>query len=123
VKKAKMFINISLTFEKYIFESTFVKVMIQLGDKIELKEFNDLEPGELTVLKKMIGNHANHFQEFEKLTLHLKGVHKKEKSQKFQINGLLTKDNKNYKSESTNYNLFFAINEVLEKLRKECDKT
>lgn len=96
--------------------------MIQLGDKIELKEFNDLEPGELTVLKKMIGNHANHFHEFEKLTLHMKGVHRREKSQKFQINGFLLKNDKNYEAEATNYNLFFAINEVLEKLRKEGNK-
>ena len=97
--------------------------MIQLGDKIELKEFNDLEPGELTVLKKMIGNSVNHFHDFEKLTLHMKGVHKKEKSQKFQINGFLLKNGKNYEAEATNYNLFFAINEVLERLRKECDKS
>lgn len=101
----------------------FLISMIQLGDKIELKEFNDLEPGELTILKKMIGNHANHFHEFDKLVLHMKGVHKKEKSQKFQINGFLLKNGKNYEAEATNYNLFFAINEVLERLRKECDKS
>ena len=96
--------------------------MIQLGDKIELKEFNDLEPGELTILKKMIGNHANHFHEFSKLILHMKGVHKKEKSQKFQINGLLTVNGRDFEAEATNYNLFFAINDVLESLRKECSK-
>ena len=61
---------------------------IQLGERIELKNFEELEPGELTILKKMIGNHANHFQDFQKLHIHLKDVHKKEKSQKYQINAL-----------------------------------
>jgi len=97
--------------------------MINLGDKIELKEFNDLEPGELTVLKKMIGNHANKFRDFEKLTLHLKGVHEKEKSQKFQINGTLVKNGKRYASEVTNFNLFFAINDVMDNLKKESGKS
>lgn len=93
--------------------------MIQLGDKIELKEFNELEHGELVVLKKMIGNHANKFHEFQKLILHLKEVHKKEKSQKYQINAVLTRNGKLFEAEATNYNLFFAINDVLENLRKE----
>tara|TARA_Y100000034_G_C6738825_1_gene327716 strand:- start:421 stop:714 length:294 start_codon:yes stop_codon:yes gene_type:complete len=94
--------------------------MINLGDKIELKDFNDLEPGDLTVLKKMIGNHANQFHDFEKLSLHLKSVHEKEKSQKYQVNATLLKDNKQYQSEVTNFNLFFAINDVLDNLKKEC---
>jgi hypothetical protein len=95
--------------------------MINLGDKIELKEFNDLDSGELTVLKKMIGNHVNTFHEFEKLTLVLKGVHEKEKSKKFQINGTLVKDAKQYNSESTNFNLFFVVNEVLCGLKNQLD--
>jgi ribosome-associated translation inhibitor RaiA len=92
---------------------------IQLGDRIELNNFEELDPGELTVLKKMIGNHANKFHEFSKLHLHLKAVHKKEKSQKYQINGQLEIDNKHLESESTNFNLFFAINEVLDRLKEQ----
>ena len=97
--------------------------MINFGDKIELKEFNELEPGEITVLKKLIGNHANTFHEFTKLTLHLKSVHKKEKSSEFQVNGLLLKDDKQYEAESTNYNLFFVINDVLQSLKSQCEKS
>ena len=96
--------------------------MINLGERIELKEFNNLEPGELTILKKMIGNHANSFHDFQKLTLHMKNVHEKQKNVKFQINGILVKEDKQYEAECTNYNLFFVINEVLEELRKQCDK-
>jgi ribosome-associated translation inhibitor RaiA len=94
---------------------------IQLGDRIELKNFEELEPGELTILKKMIGNHANKFHDFQKLHINLKTVHSKEKSQKFQINGQLETDNKHFEAESTNFNLFFAINEVLDRLREQLE--
>ena len=95
---------------------------IQLGERIELKNFNELEPGELTILKKMIGNHANKFGEFTKLHIHLKDVHKKEKSMKFQINAQLELNEKHYEAKATNFNLFFGINEVLESLRSQIEK-
>mgnify|MGYP001585638532 CR=1 FL=1 len=97
--------------------------MINLGERIQLSNFEELEPGELTILKKMIGNHANKFREFKKLHITLKEVHKKEKSQKFQINALLEINNKLYESESTHYNLFFTINEVLDSLKKQVEET
>ena len=97
--------------------------MINLGERIQLSNFEELEPGELTILKKMIGNHANKFHEFKKLHITLKEVHKKEKSQKFQINALLEINNKLYESESTHYNLFFTINEVLDSLKKQVEET
>ena len=96
--------------------------MINFGDKIELKEFKDLEPGDMTVLKKLIGNHANGFHDFQKLSLHLKNVHKKEQDTEYQVNGMLVKDDKQYEAESTNYNLFFVISEVLENLKSQCSK-
>ena len=96
--------------------------MIQLGDRIQLSNFDGLEPGELTILKKMIGNHANKFHDFEKLHLTLKNVHKKEKSQKYQVNALLELNEKIYESESTHYNLFFTINDVLESLKKQVEE-
>ena len=97
--------------------------MIQLGERIELKDFKEhLEPGEITILKKLIGNKANHLGDFKKLTIHLKEVHKKEKSQKFQINAQLDLDNKLYEVEATNFNLFFTVNDVLEKLKTEINR-
>ena len=97
--------------------------MIQLGERIELKDFKEhLEPGEITILKKLIGNKANHLGDFKKLVLHLKEVHKKEKSQKFQINAQLDIDNKLYEVEATNFNLFFTVNDVLEKLKTEINR-
>ncbi|MAG45486.1 MAG: hypothetical protein CMH63_01795 [Nanoarchaeota archaeon] len=92
---------------------------IQLGDRIQLNNFNGLEPGELTILKKVIGNNANHFQDFTKLHLTLKEVHKTEKSQKYQIDAQLEIADKHYEAESTNFNLFFAINEVMDRLKSQ----
>ena len=97
--------------------------MIQLGERIQLSNFEGLEPGELTILKKMIGNHANKFHDFKKLHITLKEVHKKEKSQKFQVNALLEIKNDIFESESTHYNLFFTINEVLDRLKKQVEET
>jgi len=97
--------------------------MIQLGERIQLSNFEELQPGELTILKKMIGNHANQFHDFKKLHITLKEVHKKEKSQKYQVNAMLEINNKLYEAESTHYNLFFTINEVLDRLKKQFEET
>ncbi len=97
--------------------------MIPLGERIQLSNFESLEPGELTILKKMIGNYANKFHDFKKLHITLKDVHKKEKSQKFQVNALLEIKSKMFESESTHYNLFFTINEVLDSLKRQVEET
>ena len=93
--------------------------MINLGEKIELEGFKEIEHSELIILKKLIGNFANKFGDFEELKLHLKDVHKTEASVKFEVTGKLKKENKEYNAEVTNYNLFFAVNEVLDRLKKE----
>ena len=93
--------------------------MINLGEKIELEGFKEIASAELVILKKLIGNFANKFGDFEELKLHLKDVHKTEASVKFEVNGKLKKENKEYNAEVTNYNLFFAVNEVLDRLKKE----
>lgn len=99
-------------------------MMIQFGERIELKEFKEhMEPGEITILKKMIGNRANHLGNFKKLTLHLKEVHRKEKTEKFQINAnIVSEKNNQYEAETTNYNLFFAINDVLTDLKEQVER-
>ncbi len=94
-------------------------LMINLGEKIELDGFREIESSELVILKKLIGNFANKFGDFEELKLHLKDVHKTESSVKFEVSGKLKKDNKLYNAEAINYNLFFVINEVLDRLKKE----
>ena len=71
---------ISFFTEKYLTIKATSKKMIQLGERIQLSNFEELQPGELTILKKMIGNHANKFHDFKKLHITLKNIHKKEKA-------------------------------------------
>lgn len=93
--------------------------MIQLGEKIELEGFKELDSNELTVIRKLVGNFANKYGEFTKLRLHLKDIHKKEKNTKFEVNGILEKDGKMFNAEMIDYNVFVVVNGVLDKLKKE----
>jgi len=93
--------------------------MINLGEKIELEGFNEMESSEMTIIRKLVGNYANKLGDFTKLRLHLKSVHKTEGSSKFEINGLLEKNGKILNADMTDYNLFMVINGVLERLKKE----
>ena len=53
--------------------------MIELGGNIKLVGFKELEPAQLIVIKKIVGNFAkklnDHKGTFEELTLDLKSVH------------------------------------------------
>jgi len=95
--------------------------MINLGEKIELEGFNELEPGEMTIIRKLVGNYANKLGEFTKLRLHLKDVHQTGGSKKFEINGMIDKGGRMFNAEMTDYNLFMVINGVLGKLKKEME--
>lgn len=87
--------------------------MIKFGEKIILEGFDGVNPGEITILKKIIGNVANDYGDFSKLTLTLsKG------GEKNRVNALLEKDGNKKEANSMNDNLFFAINEVLSKLKQ-----
>ena len=58
--------------------------MIKLGEKITLEGFEYLEPGNITIIKKMVGNFVriiSENREFTGLTLHL--------NEKYNITGVL----------------------------------
>ena len=61
--------------------------VLQLGGNIELSGFSELDGGVMIVLKKIIGNYAKRMSEkasdFEKLSMNMKLVHAKEKSEKY----------------------------------------
>lgn len=100
--------------------------MLKLGDNIEITGFKELERDQLVIVKKMIGNHvkkiSDYNPEFRSLKLTLKSVHKTEKNQKYQINGNLDVGGKITASEITDYNLFFAISQILTKLEESIKK-
>ena len=90
--------------------------MIELGGNIKLVGFKELEPAQLIVIKKIVGNFAkklnDHKGTFEELTLDLKSVH----NSNHEIHGKIVKEGKVIAAEVTDYNLFFALDKVLKKL-------
>ncbi|MBW2979277.1 hypothetical protein KY307_01330 [Candidatus Woesearchaeota archaeon] len=89
---------------------------IQLGNKIELSGFSDIDRQSMTILKKIIGNYVNKMEaaskNFEKLYLRLKKIHDK----KFEIHAKLMDNGQAITAESTDFNLFVCTDAVLKKI-------
>ena len=92
---------------------------MELGNSIELIDFKDIGRDRFVVIKKVVGNFVKKLQDrnsgFEKLSLHLKNIHGSE----HEIIGKMISSGKTYHSEVINYNLFYALNEILKKLEAE----
>ena len=90
---------------------------IQLGGNIELSGFNSLDGGIMIVLKKIIGNYARRMSDkaknFEKLSLHVKKVHEKEKSELYEMHAKLLDNGSALTASSTERNLFVAVDNSL----------
>lgn len=93
---------------------------MQLGGNIRLSGFNEISKPELSVLKKIIGSYARKFSDnlegYQSLSLHLKGVHRTEASEKFEVHGKVEANGKINTSEVTDRNIFVAVDSVLKKL-------
>jgi len=91
---------------------------IALGGGITLSGFSDLDSGKLMVVKKMVGNFVSKSgSDSSKLNLNLKEVHKTETNRKYEIKGVFDLDGQIKQAEIVDYNLFFALNKVLTKLK------
>lgn len=90
-----------------------------MGKDIEISGFSNIGGDKFIVVKKVIGNFVKNLQDknsgFERLSLHLKIIHNKE----YELIGKLNSKGKMYNSEVVDYNLFFALNEILRKLEAE----
>lgn len=95
------------------------------SNNIELTGFRVIDSASMIGVKKIIGNHAKRISELTKKleTLHitLKPIHKREKSEKYEIYARVLDDGKVYASEATDRNLFVALDNVLNKLVNELD--
>lgn len=91
--------------------------MIELGGNIQLTGFKELDPGQLIVVKKIVGNFVRKLSDnkvkVNLLSLVLKDVH----DQKYELNGKIDIDGRVVQSEVVDFNLFFALNKVLNKLK------
>lgn len=101
--------------------------MMSIGNDIILTGFKDLDEQTQMQVKKLVETHVNtirnHFGEkFNRVNLTLKSIHKRETSQKYDINIHLRVDNKDYYAEFVDRNLFTTIDTVFEKVQKEVEK-
>jgi len=90
--------------------------LIELGGKIQLSGFKDLDRSSMVILKKIVGNYARKFsgtcRNFEALQLHLKAIH----GSKFELHGKVIDNGTPHSSEVTDRNLFFVLDKTLKKL-------
>ena len=89
--------------------------MIELGRSIVLEGFNDINGGEMVILKKLLGNYVKEITEkkgnIEKLSLNLNKTKLGEKNI-FNLQAELLAGEK-YNTEVRDGNLFFAIDKAL----------
>ena len=89
---------------------------IELGGKIQLAGFRDIDPGQLVVVKKVVGNYVRKIEkrhsDFQEIKIHLKTIHNSECE--IQINLVIGGETKN--AEVTDFNLFLALDKALGKV-------
>ena len=97
--------------------------IVELGGHIELSGFRELDGASMIILKKIVGSYAKKFSEsitdFEKLSVNMKKVHEREKSEKYELHAKLVAGGRQFNSEVTDRNLFFALDKALKKVEKE----
>jgi ribosome-associated translation inhibitor RaiA len=95
---------------------------MDIGGNISLAGFTELKPGELVVVKKIIGNYAKHvtttFGDFEHMDVHRKNVH----NSSHEVKMRLQYGGKVYASEVTDNNLYVALDKATKKISEEMSK-
>jgi len=96
--------------------------IIKLGDVIQLSGFKVIELGEMVVIRKLVGSQVRKFQEivenFERLTIHLKPVHKTEQHMIYELHADLIHSGKNLNVQAEGRNLFMALSDIFRKLEE-----
>ena len=86
---------------------------MELGGNIKLVGFDDMEPAKLVVIKKIVGNYVKDLGSVRELCLNLN-----KEGDVFKIKVNLNLNNNNTDAETEDNNLFFALNNLLNKLRE-----
>jgi len=93
---------------------------INLGSSIQLSGFKQIESGQMIIAKKIIGTQVRKFQDmipdFERLTIHLKPIHKTEQNMQYELHADLIHSGKSINSQVINRNLFMGFAEIFKKL-------
>tara|TARA_Y100000310_G_scaffold338648_1_gene428894 strand:+ start:8104 stop:8439 length:336 start_codon:yes stop_codon:yes gene_type:complete len=94
---------------------------INLGSSIVLSGFKELEPGQMPIIKKIVGHGVKTLSEktskFESLSITMKKIHSGHGQYELHGNAIIA--GKPVTSEVTNRNLFFALSELLEKIEHQ----
>ena len=89
--------------------------MIELGGNIKLVHFDDVEPALLIVVKKVVGNYtkkiSEHLSSFKEIEIRLED----KDTNHIKVKVIAEKE---YKSEATDKNLFFALDKALSQILK-----
>lgn len=89
---------------------------MKLGGNIELEGFDNMEPAQLIVIKKIVGSSAKKISEevaeFDNLQITLKENEK----DKVTISGKIKVKDVEHEAEASDKNLFFALNKVIAEL-------
>lgn len=99
---------------------------LNLGSKIELSGFREVDRSSMIIVKKIVGNYLKRYEELsqtiESLKINLKIVHETEKSKKYELHGKVINNGKVETAEHTDRNLFFTIDKILASLENILSK-
>ncbi len=95
--------------------------MEDLPNYIELCGFSEIDQNSMTTVRRMVGNYArkleDHCEQFERLKLTLKNIHKSDDHPgRFELHGKLIDNGKSYASEAIDQDLFISLNLAMKKL-------
>ena len=90
---------------------------------IQYSGFGEIDSASMSIVKKAAEGHTRkikeHAKKVELMKLTLKAVHKKEKSEMYEVHVYIIDNGKKYASETTNRNLLAAVDDALNKIIKE----
>ena len=96
---------------------------VSLGGNIELIGFKQVSFADVVVVKKLVGHYTRkiqeHSQNFEKIQINLKEIHKVDNNSKHEIHVKLLDGGKSFHTEVVDKNIFIALDSALKKILAE----
>lgn len=92
---------------------------MKLGGHIELEGFDDIEPAQLVVIKKIVGSSAKKISEEIAELDNLQITLKENEKDKVTISGKIKIKDAEHEAEASDKNLFFALNKVIAELKSK----
>jgi hypothetical protein len=96
-----------------------------IGGNISLIGFSDIDGASMNVVKKVVGQFVQKLSGkdsgFEGLKVTLKELHKREKSEVYEVHAHLFDNGKKFNAISTDRNLFVALDDSLKRTAREAE--